>query len=92
MYQWHEDYTESKFAESGDESARTYFYFKDWSESLIDSRSFHSFGYQNPRQLPMQSKVMTADKAFIGVFEVGDAAKELFSGWTDVTSDTRYLK
>lgn len=90
MYQWHEDYTESKYAESTDESMRNYFYFKDWNEQVVDSRSFRSsFSYQNPRQLPMQSKVMTADKAFIGVFEIGDAVKELFTGWTDVTSDTR---
>lgn len=88
MYQWHEDFTESKFAE-GDETARSYYYFKDWNEKVVDSRSFHSIGYQNPRQLPMQSKTATADKAFIGHFEIGNAGKELFSGWIDVTSDTR---
>lgn len=88
MYQWHEDYTESKFAE-GDESARSYFYFKDWSETVIDSRSFHTLNHQNPRQLPMQTKITIAEKAFIGYFELGDACKELFTGWTDVTSDTR---
>lgn len=88
MFQWHEDYTENKFAE-GDETARNYFYYKDWNEQVVDSRSFHSLGYQNPRQLPMHSKVMTADRAYIGNFEIGEAAKELFAGWTDVTSDTR---
>lgn len=88
MYQWHEDYTENKFAE-GDETQRNYFYFKDWSEAVIDSRSFHSLGHTNPRELPMQSKTMIAEKAFIGDFEIGDAVKDLFSGWTDVTSDTR---
>lgn len=88
MYQWHEDYTESKFGE-GDEAARNYFYFKDWSSDVVDSRSFHSMGHPNPRQLPMQSKTMTADKAFIGNFEMGESAKELFMDWTDVTSDTK---
>lgn len=88
MYQWHEDYTENKFAE-GDESSRNYFYFKDWNEQVIDSRSFHSFGHQNPHQLPMQSKIMIADRAYIGNFEIGEAAKDLFTGWNDVTSDTR---
>lgn len=88
MYQWHEDYTENKFAE-GDETARNYFYFKDWSEHLIDSRSFHTVGYQNPRQMPMESKTMIADRVHIGDFEVGEVAKELFTGWIDVTSDTR---
>ncbi|CRL06300.1 CLUMA_CG019018, isoform A [Clunio marinus] len=88
MYQWHEDYTENKFAE-GDETARNYFYYKDWSENVVDSRSFHSLGHQNPRQLPMQSRMMIADKTYIGNFEIGESAKELFTGWIDVTSDTR---
>lgn len=88
MYQWHEDYTENKFAE-GDETARNYYYFKDWNELVVDSRSFHSFGHQNPRQLPMHSKILINDHVYIGDFEIGEAAKELSSGWTDVTSDTR---
>jgi Transmembrane protein 43 len=88
MYQWHEDYTENKFAE-GDETQRNYFYFKDWNEVVVDSRSFHSLGHQNPRELPMQSKTMVAERAFIGDFEIGEAAKDLFTLWTDVTSDTR---
>lgn len=88
MYQWHEDYTENKFSE-GDETARNYYYFKDWNEQIVDSRSFHSFGHQNPRQLPMHSKIMTADRAYIGNFEISEEAKELFNEWTDVTSDTR---
>jgi hypothetical protein len=88
MYQWHEDSTENQFAE-GDGTTRNYFYFKDWTETVIDSRSFHSLGHQNPRQLPMQSKTMIADRAYIGNFEIGESAKELFTGWTDVTSDTR---
>lgn len=88
MYQWHEDYTENKFSES-DETARNYFYFKDWSETVVDSRSFHSMGHTNPRQMPMQTKITIAEKVFINDFEIGEAGKELFTGWTDVTSDTR---
>lgn len=88
MYQWHEDFTENSFAES-DETARNYFYFKDWNELVVDSRSFHSLAHQNPRQLPMHSKIMIAERAYIGNFEIGESAKELFTGWTDVTSDTR---
>lgn len=83
MYQWHEDYTENKFTE--DEADRSYFYFKDWSEQVIDSRSFHSLGHQNPRQIPIQSRLMIADKVFINNFLIGDEAKALFTGWTDVT-------
>jgi hypothetical protein len=37
----------------------------------------------------MQSKIITAEKAFIGDFEIGENAKTLFGGWIDVTSDTR---
>lgn len=88
MYQWHEDYTESKF-DAADESLRSYYYFKDWNSAVVDSRSFHSLSHQNPRQMPMQSKTMTAEKAFVGDFEIGEALKDLFVDWTDVTSDTR---
>ena len=85
MYQWHEDFTDSH----DDESMRNYFYFKDWSSAVIDSRNFHSLSHQNPRQMPMQSKTLTAEKAFLGDFEIGEAVKGLFTDWTDLTSDTR---
>lgn len=88
MYQWHEDFTDNQFAED-DSAARNYFYYKEWNEKLVDSRSFHSLSHQNPRSMLMQTQIMVADRAFIGDFEIGDAAKEMFTGWIDVTSDTR---
>lgn len=88
LYQWHEDYTENKFApDEGD--TRNYYYYKEWSESLIDSRSFHSLSHQNPRKKPMESKIVTAEKAYIGGFEICDEAKDMFNSWIDITSDTR---
>jgi hypothetical protein len=92
MYQWHEDYTENPYAEgveSGSDS-RSYYYFKDWNEKVVDSRSFHSpFTYQNPQQFPMQGKTFTAEKAYIGNFEIGESVKNMMDDWIDVTSDTR---
>jgi len=46
--------------------------------------------HQNPKSFgSLDTKVMLAEKAYIGNFEIGEAVKEMFTGWTDVTSDTR---
>jgi hypothetical protein len=89
VYQWHEDYTESAFA-TEDSSNRNYFYYKEWSERVVDSRSFHSsLAHQNPLKKPMETKINIADKAYIGNFEIGEEGKEKFNTWVDVTSDTK---
>lgn len=88
MYQWHEDYTENKFA--NDESTdRNYYYFKDWSERIISTQSFHSLSHQNPKKKQFESKIMMAEKAFIGPYEICEEAKDRFNTWIDVTSDTK---
>lgn len=87
MYQWHEDFTENTFAEEVDQ--RSYYYFKDWNEKVVDSRSFHSMSHQNPQKVPIQSKVVVNEKVYIGNFELGDYAKSLFEDWNDVTSDSK---
>lgn len=92
MYQWHEDYTENQFAEGVETGAdsRSYYYYKDWNEQIVDSRSFHSpFTYTNPQQMPYQGKLFIAEKAFIENFEIGSRAKMMMDDWIDVTSDTR---
>lgn len=92
MYQWHEDYSENQFAEGVETGAdsRTYYYLKDWTEQIIDSRSFHSpFTYSNPQSMPFQGKLFIAEKAFIENFEIGSKAKAMMDDWIDVTSDTR---
>lgn len=81
MYQWVEDYTES-YTEEGTNS-RSYYYYKDWSESTIDSRNFHSLTHQNPREKPMESKIFITEKAFLGGFEICDEAKGMFDTWLD---------
>lgn len=88
VYQWHEDYTENKFA-TDESTSRNYFYYKDWNENLIRSQSFHSLSHQNPTKKPMESKITVADKAFIGPFEISEEAKVKFNTWIDVTSDTK---
>lgn len=92
MYQWHEDYTENKFAEEVESGAdsRNYYYYKDWNELIVDSRSFHSpFTYSNPQQFPIQGKLFVAEKAFIENFEIENSVKAMIDDWNDVTSDTR---
>lgn len=88
IYQWHEDYTENKFAndETGD---RNYFYYKDWSERIISTQSFHSIAYQNPKKKPMESKIVMAEKVYIGQYEICEEAKDKFNTWIDITSDTK---
>lgn len=88
IYQWHEDYTENKFA-TDESSDRNYFYYKDWSERLISSQSFHSLSHQNPKKKPMESKIMIAEKVYIGQYEICEEAKDKFNTWIDVTSDTK---
>ncbi|KAG5672834.1 hypothetical protein PVAND_002924 [Polypedilum vanderplanki] len=89
IYQWHEDYIDNSFSTTDDDSKRNYIYYKDWSEKIIDSRSFHSMMHQNPSKKPIESKTNIAEKAYIGNFEIGEEAKEKFNTWIDVTSDTK---
>lgn len=88
VYQWHEDYTENKFA-TDESTSRNYFYYKDWSEHLISTQSFHSMSHQNPKKKPTEGKIMVAEKVFIGPFEICEEAKDKFNSWIDVTSDTK---
>lgn len=88
IYQWHEDYSENKFG-TDESSSRNYYYYKDWSENLIPSQSFHSLSHQNPKKKLLQSKITVADKVYIGPFEISEEAKDKFNTWIDVTSDTR---
>lgn len=88
VYQWHEDYTENKFG-SDESQSRNYYYFKDWSENIIRSQSFHSMSHQNPTRKPTESKISVNEKVYIGPFEISEEAKDKFNTWIDVTSDTK---
>lgn len=69
---------------------RTYYYTRDWRDSVIDSRSFYiQTGHQNPRQFPITSTTQVADAVYIGRFELGNDIKNKFNNYVELTSDTR---
>lgn len=69
---------------------RTYYYTRDWRDKLIDSRSFYiQTGHQNPKQFPIESEIQVADAVYVGRFELGNAIKNKFNNYVELTSDTR---
>lgn len=88
IYQWHEKYTDK--IDSDGSTYKNYFYFKDWSESIIDSRDFHSLIYRNTlTRKPLESKIYQDERVFLGDFEMCDEAKDMIDGWIDVVSNSR---
>jgi hypothetical protein len=70
MYQWRESEREDS---NGDTS---YSYTKTWSESLINSRSFHRSGYDNPANLPYPSQTWTAEVVTLGAYTLSESLVE----------------
>ena len=70
MYQWQEDSSSSTSRTSGggEETTTTFSYSKVWSETLIDSSSFHDKGYDNPKAMPYETKLFLAQNANLGAF------------------------
>ncbi|XP_055532420.1 transmembrane protein 43 homolog [Wyeomyia smithii] len=93
MYQWIEEYVESRFGESDttfQADDRTYYYTLDWRDELIDSRSFYiRSGHHNPSTFPMDTKTFVSERVHIGQYELGAELKERFNNFIEVTSDTR---
>ncbi|XP_065079084.1 transmembrane protein 43 homolog [Ochlerotatus camptorhynchus] len=93
MYQWVEEYVENRYGEavaSVQTEERTYYYTMDWRDSLVDSRSFYiRTGHHNPTAFPMDSKIYVSERVHIGQYELGDALKDRFKKFIDITSDTR---
>ncbi|KFB48285.1 AGAP005797-PA-like protein [Anopheles sinensis] len=93
MYQWIEETVEHRFGESvatEEVDDRSYYYTKDWRDVLIDSRSFYiRHGHHNPTTFPLDSTIHVSEHVHIGPYELGDAAKDRFKTFQEVTSDTR---
>lgn len=69
---------------------RTYYYYRDWRDKLIDSRQFYiQSGHQNPAHFPIESQTQTAEIVSIGRYELGIEAKTRFNNFAELTSDTR---
>ncbi|XP_055625694.1 transmembrane protein 43 homolog [Toxorhynchites rutilus septentrionalis] len=93
MYQWIEEHVENNYGESVASvhtEDRTYYYTTDWRDELVDSRSFYiRSGHHNPTSFPLESMVYVSERVHIGQYELGDALKERFKTFVEITSDTR---
>ena len=79
MYQWQQGSVQSQ-SSYGTEDAkgntttylktRTYNYSMNWSEKIIDSRSFYNPGHNNPASKEIPDREVTATKITLGVFSV----------------------
>ena len=67
MYQWEEDEIEQEDLDENPE----YEYFAIWSNKLIDSSEYHRSGYNNPKEMPYESKSFY-NKLVIGDFTVSN--------------------
>ena len=66
MYQWHEK------SEEDDNDVKTYSYYLDWSDSLIDSTNFgEKNGHQNPVSIPYEDLQLVADDIYVDAFFIG---------------------
>jgi hypothetical protein len=79
MYQW----TEKEIHQRGsqDNSRRTFEYERIWSSSPIDSTRFQdAYGHDNPG-FPFESRTLTAEHAFVGVYQLNDFLKQSMNEW-----------
>lgn len=79
MYQWQQGGLKSQFSVGTEDSkgnsttllkTKNYNYSKDWSEKLIDSRSFYNAGHDNPAAKGIPDRAVAAAKITLGVFAV----------------------
>ena len=66
MYQWDE---KSDNDEDGD---TTYYYEKKWSDTIIDSSSFHQSGHENPDHKLYDDEVFTSSDVKVGTFSLSN--------------------
>ncbi|XP_037091045.1 transmembrane protein 43 homolog [Pollicipes pollicipes] len=91
MYQWVEEETSRTVeAADGQQVETSYHYYKTWKDKLVDSSSFNSpFNHENPRSLPLESRVQEAATAYVGAFRVTRELRDLFTRYTIFASDER---
>jgi hypothetical protein len=79
MYQWQQGGVQSRSSLRTEDAngntttwlkTRTYFYSKNWSEKLIDSRSFYNAGHDNPAAMPVPALTVAASKISLGSFDL----------------------
>lgn len=84
MFQWIE------IKEERDNYPDDYYYTTEWKDKLIDSDRFYiRFGHENPREIPIKSRIQIADEVQIGAFVFGNELKKKFNDYVEITSDER---
>jgi len=85
MYQWQEntETTTRKKVGGSEETTTTYTYQKAWSNSLIDSSSFHDSGYDNPALMEYESKTLNATNVKLGAFQLSPSLIDKVDNYTD---------
>ncbi len=80
MYQWHEK------SEEDDNDVKTYSYYLDWSDSLIDSTNFgEKNGHQNPVSIPYEDLQLVADEIYVDAFSLGDEFVKKLNNYQPLT-------
>ena len=70
---------------------RTYNYSKNWSEKVIDSRSFYNAGHDNPATKEIPDRAVTAVKITLGVFTVASELVEQIDNFKNVPVSDKNL-
>jgi len=93
MYQWEQGGVASKSTYGVEDShgntttllkTRTYDYSKNWSEKVIDSRSFYNAGHDNPAKKEIPDRAVAAAKITLGVFTVAPELVEQMDNFQTV--------
>ncbi|KAF0294586.1 Transmembrane protein 43 [Amphibalanus amphitrite] len=91
MYQWVEEQS-SRTVETADgqQVETSYNYYKTWKDKLVDSSSFNSpFNHENPKTMPLESRIQEAPVAHLAGFLVTEELRQLLTRFTVFASDER---
>ncbi|XP_026323914.1 transmembrane protein 43 homolog isoform X2 [Hyposmocoma kahamanoa] len=92
MYQWIEESSEQEtfLSEPAEETHKTYSYYKDWRDDVVDSNLFYIRpGHHNPTSMPMFSETHIADNVKIGWLYLGLDVKRKVNDYYEIWSDSR---
>jgi hypothetical protein len=77
MWQWEQENVQSKSSYGVEDShgktttllnTKTYNYMEVWSEKLINSQSFYNSGHDNPTEMKIPARAVSATKVSLGAF------------------------
>lgn len=98
MYQWMEEETartvynhdDTLSVDSEPTVEYSYHYYTAWRDRIVDSSTFNQpFGHENPKDHVLSSWLLESNLSYIGVFEIGDELRALFTRFTVFAGDER---